>query len=77
MRHVDNSGAALGDRCVEVLKGIRSAGVQDYVSCSEIHQVIQAQAGKKFASTPSNIKVALQKLGNQLETQIAVLIRPK
>ncbi|MDT4969242.1 MAG: hypothetical protein QOJ64_3979 [Acidobacteriota bacterium] len=61
---------ALGDRCVEVLKGIRSAGVQDFVSCSEIHQIIQAQAGKKFASSPSSIKVALQKLGNQLETQV-------
>src|SRR6266480_6412390 len=60
----------LGDRSIEVLKGIRAAGVDDYISCSEIQRVMEIHVGKKYASKSSNIKVALQKCGNRVEKQL-------
>jgi hypothetical protein len=57
----------LAARCAEVLKGVRALGVDSYISAREIHEIIYVQAGKKFASNPSNISTALQSFDGRLE----------
>jgi hypothetical protein len=57
----------LGARCVEVLRGACLANIQRYISVTEIHEVIYLQAGKNFASTPSNISTALRKFDGHLD----------
>src|SRR5688572_30536962 len=59
--------SALGSRAVEVLKGIRAAGLDEFVSSTLLHQIIHIQAGKQYSSTPSNISTALQRFDGALE----------
>lgn len=58
---------ALAPRAVEVLKGIRASGIDDFISSATLHQIIHIQAGKKFSSTPSNIRTALQRFTDALD----------
>jgi len=57
----------LGPRVAEVLKGVRAAGIEDFISSKELHQIIHIQVGKKYSSTPSNIGTALQRFGGPIE----------
>jgi hypothetical protein len=63
LREIDRLGA----RAVEVLKGIRAACIDQFVSSTMLHQIIYVQAGKKYASTPSNISTALQRFSDVLD----------
>jgi hypothetical protein len=63
LREIDGLGA----RALEVLKGARAAGVNDFISSTILHQVIYIQGGKGCSSTPSNISTALQKFRGPLE----------
>lgn len=63
LREIDG----LGPRAVEVLKGIRAAGIDDFVSSTILHHIIHIQAGRKFSSTPSNISTALQRFTGTLD----------
>lgn len=65
LRKVDKLGA----RAVEVLKGIRAAGIDSFVASKIIHEVMYIQAGKQYASTSSNISTALQNFDGPLEKQ--------
>jgi len=65
LRKVDKLGA----RAVEVLKGIRAAGIDTFVASTIIHEVMYIQAGKQYASTSSNISTALQNYDGPLERQ--------
>jgi len=65
LRKVDK----LGPRAAEVLKGIRAAGIDSYVASKIIQEVICIQAGRRYASTSSNISKALQNYDGPLEKQ--------
>jgi REase_DpnII-MboI len=67
LREIDGLGA----RAVEVLKGVRVVGCDDFLSSAIIHQIIYIQAGKAYSSTPSNISTALQKFTGALERRRA------
>jgi REase_DpnII-MboI len=58
---------SLAARAVEVLKGARMADIDNFISSTQIHQVIWIQAGKQYSSTPSNISTALQRFKGLLE----------
>jgi len=57
----------LGARVAEVLKGARDAGIDDFISPTQLNQIIRVQAGKRYSSTPSNISTALQKFSEFIE----------
>jgi DpnII restriction endonuclease len=59
----------LAARTAEVLKGIRMAGISEFVSSNLLHQIIYIQAGKRYSSTPSHISSALQRSGGSLERE--------
>ena len=63
LREIDS----LALRAVEVLKGIRVAGIDEFISSTILHQIIHIQAGKKFSSRPSNISTALQAFTGPLD----------
>jgi len=57
----------LAARATEVLKGMRAAGIDDFVSPGELEQIIRIQAGKRYSSTPSNIRTALRGFSGLVE----------
>jgi hypothetical protein len=63
IREIDRLAA----RAIEVLKGIRRAEVEEFISSTTLHQIIHIQAGKNYSSRPSNISTALQRFGGALE----------
>src|ERR1700690_394239 len=60
---------SLDERMVEVLKGVRLAGVDDFISPAILQQIAFIQAGKKYASTPYRINNALQEYDGALENR--------
>ena len=56
-------------RAIEILKGIRNAGIEQHIASKIIHSLLYIHGGKKYASTPSNISLALQNSQVQLERQ--------
>jgi hypothetical protein len=59
----------LAARTAEVLKGIRMAGISEFVSSNQLHQIIYIQAGKRYSSTPSHISSALQRFSGPLQKE--------
>jgi REase_DpnII-MboI len=57
----------LAARAAEVLKGARAAGLDDFFSPRQLHEIIRIQAGKRYSSTPSNIRAALRNFSGFIE----------
>ncbi|HEY3762507.1 MAG TPA: hypothetical protein VGN23_12240 [Verrucomicrobiae bacterium] len=57
----------VGECAAEVLKGIRHAGIDDFISPAILQQICFIQAGKKYCSTPYKISKSLQEFNGALE----------
>jgi hypothetical protein len=57
----------LGDRAFEVLQGLRAGGVDDFVPCQIISEIIRIESGPKYASRAHTIRAALQNYSGAVE----------